>query len=245
MKSALSLGIAVFVLGAALGAIGLKVWLDRHPVEPVTQGASVIDRSVQSVRIDEQGLLLSIRKTDSLARIKGEGDQIIGARIFDTWSGDQNTASSSIDLIWERQEKFFDQPDVKNLDGYRKPTTQGLTIQETKELMIDGRPALKQLYTMQLEVPGPFGSTSKQPVPNQLRYVIADGERFLILRAPGSQQTFLDAMAQSLTFTNKSATPSPAVDSISVDGSGEASGTAIDGELPVATDGNTIDLQAQ
>lgn len=248
MKSALSLSLAVFLLGAALGGLGFKVWTDRQATvqtKSAPTGAAAVDRSQQTVAIAEQDVQLTIRQTDAVARIKGEAEAVIGVRVFDTWSGDPNTATSSVDLIWERQEQLFDQPEATTLDAFRQPTTPGLTINETKELTIDGRPALKQLYSIEVEVPGPFGSTSKQPLPNQLRYVIADGERFLVLRAPGSRQTFLDAVALSLKFKAAGAGAGSPTSGISVDSPQPSSGHPISSPLPVTGTGSAIELKAQ
>lgn len=240
MKSALSLSLAVFILGAALGGLGFKVWVDHKTRSQSIQTTSSPSRNQQTVAVSEQGVELTIRPTDSVARIKGEGEAIIGVRVFDTWSGDPNTATSSIDLIWERQAKLSDQPEATTLDAFKAPTTPGLTVNETKELTIDGRPALKQLYSAEVEVPGPFGSTSKQPLPGQLRYVIQDGERFLILRAPGSQQTFLDAVALALKFKAGGPSLGSSTSEIPVDITQPSSSP-----LPVTGTGSAVDLQAQ
>ncbi len=245
MKSAFSLGIAVFLLGAASGVLGLRLATERvSPPPDSAEPATTVDRSIQQFSVTEQGLHFTARPTDTLARLTDDAKSVVGVRVFDPWTGDVQTAQS-VDLIWTRQEKLYDQPEATSLAAYRTPAIEGLTVQETKELAIDGRPALKQLYTIQVDVPGPFGSTSRQPLPNQLRYVIQNGERFLIIRAPGTRQGFLDAVAKSLTFNAPTTVPGSPTNSVPVDSSQPDTGRPIDSAAPATTQGRTIDLETE
>lgn len=203
MKQAVSFGLAILILGIVLGVAGIRVAMDRFDLwRPATAtiARQALHPSTKTVPILEQRLSFVVRSTDALIRLAGsDKDKVVGIRVYDSYTGDGQT-TPGVDVIWERQAELFDQPDATDLEAYRHPSVEGLSIQQTKDLTIDGRPAIKQLYTATLKVPGPLGSTTQKSLPNQLRYVIADGERFLIVRTAAERQTFLDAIATSLTF---------------------------------------------
>jgi hypothetical protein len=213
MKLTVQLFVMGFLLGGALGAggyVGYERYQAEHqPAETGTvKGAKTPDDGLKAANVPEQGLNLRIRPTDTVGRLTDGANTVIGARIFDPLNG-EITDAPHVDVIWQRQAAFQDLPAATSFDEYKNQQSTDFTVDQAKELEIDGRPAVKQSYVTQVEVPGPFGSSQKKPLPG-LRWVIdrGDGE-FLILRSTLAAQKYLDLVTLNLTFSEKRASPAP------------------------------------
>ncbi len=210
MNQTLQLGAMLLVLGLALGSggvVGYQRYRGEHSVtSPVEGTRTPPDDGLKAVVVSEEGLNLRVRPTDSVGRLTDDANEVIGVRIFDPLNGEIADAPH-VDVVWTRQAAFQDLPNATSLNQFKDQGGDDFKVEQSKELTIAGRPAVKQLYTAQVEVSGPFGTTQKQPLPG-LRWVIdrGDGE-FLILRSTPAAQKYLDLVATNLTFGEKRAAP--------------------------------------
>lgn len=240
MSSLVQVAVMMLLLGLTVGFggyhalqttdVGCQVsdqlpFLVRTDCKPAgtVAGARTPDDGLKAAVVAEQGLNFRIRPTDTVGRLTDEASTVIGVRIFDPLNGEIADAPH-VDVVWQRQTAFQDLPQATSFDDYKNQKSDDFTVDQAKELIIDGHPAIKQSYVAQVEVPGPFGTKQRRPVPG-LRWVIDRGEgEFLILRSSIGAQKYLDLVALSLTFSEKRAAPAPTGESKNA-GSSELQGT--------------------
>ena len=197
--------IGLFILGILLGGSG--GWLIARPA---TSSPGVLPSPKSSVPVgwqetnvvfdDHYAILLNIRQTDRVARLK-DADTIIGFKVFDQYVPQGGAA---VDIVTKRVEEYFDLPSATSFDEY-KQNRDGLTIQENREVTIHGQRAVKQLYTASIGQKRSDGAIFKRPQANLLRYVIEGPDhQYLILKASGAAQTYLDAIALSIQIVPRS-----------------------------------------
>lgn len=200
-------GAIIFLfIGLALGGVGgwfgpgLLAKPEPKPTTTVPAGFKTV-----TVPIPSGGLELTIRETDTVARLKND-DKIIGYKVVDSFA---KNSGASLDIVTERLADFYDRPEATDLAAYKEPIS-GLTIHQTKETSIDGHPAFKQLYDATLGQKRSDGAVIKKPVTNLLRYVIdGPGHHFLFLKTAAPFQTYLDTVAISLRFVAAPASGDP------------------------------------
>lgn len=189
--------IGMLVLGLALGG-GAGWFLGQPDSQPLPEatGSSQLPEGFHEVTILSAGLKLALRQTDQVANLKYEGKKI-GYKLVDRYA---TATGAQVDIILDRVEDFFDLPTAKNLDAYRE-NVNGLNIQKTIDVSINGWKGLKQLYTAQLGQKRGDGTIIKRPTGGLLRYVIlAPDDRIILLKSSGAFQTYLDTVAANLHF---------------------------------------------